>query len=86
MSKTEEHELPPDPEGMNNKRAEWARAAIIRFREVCGGSRESDGSVLMDEAIGDLLSNIAHLCDREGMDPKGTFKRALACYQEETSE
>ncbi|KKL61150.1 hypothetical protein LCGC14_2198140, partial [marine sediment metagenome] len=28
--------LPPDPEGKNDNRAEWASVALARFQEVTG--------------------------------------------------
>ena len=73
--------LPPDPEGMNDKRASWALEAIEAFCATTG----TDAS----DAISDLLSDIMHLCDREG----GTFgsfepelRRARNHYAEETKK
>jgi hypothetical protein len=68
---------------MNEKRAMWAHDAVERFREVCPGSKNKDGSIEMSEAIGDLLVNLFHLCDLEDIDAAGAAKRALAMYRDE---
>ncbi len=72
--------LPPDPEGMNDDRAEWALSAIRHFQTITGTDFE--------DALSDLLCDLMHACDR---DPElGVFstqlKRAVACYAEETME
>jgi hypothetical protein len=48
--------LPPDPEGQNDDRAQWAKAAIWQF-QICTGTD-------WDDAIADLLCDLMHLCDR----------------------
>jgi hypothetical protein len=58
-------------------------SAVERFREVCRGSKNEDGSIEMSEAIGDLMVNLFHLCDQEDMDPAGVAKRALSTYRDE---
>jgi hypothetical protein len=68
--------LPPDPEGMNNERADWAGAALRHF-ECTTGTDETG-------ALADLLCNLLHWCDREGF----SFDKELECardsYAEET--
>ena len=71
-----ERKLPPDPEGMNDKRAEWAREAIETFSDCTG-------SEMLSEALGDLLSDMFHLCDREGLDMEAEIADARGCYYEE---
>jgi hypothetical protein len=65
----------------NEDRAEFALHAVHAFRKVCGGS-PSD----MEEAVHDLLCNIAHLCRAEGITPKTAFANALATYRDECDE
>jgi hypothetical protein len=48
--------LPADPEGMNDRRAEWALTALLAFRYVTG----TDWS----DAVADLLCDLMHFCDR----------------------
>jgi len=59
--------LPPDPGGLNDLRAAEAKEAIKAFRNVCVVDKQ--------DALGDLLTNLMHLCDR---DPQlGNFDAAL---------
>jgi hypothetical protein len=48
--------LPPDPESMNDDRAEWAAAALTEFQRVTGTEDE--------DALGDLLTDLMHWADR----------------------
>lgn len=71
--------LPPDPEGMNDERADWAEEALAVFMESTG----SDSG----DAISDLIADLRHLCDRQP-ERYGTFDhamcRATTHYTEET--
>jgi len=60
--------LPPDPDKLNRARADWAVAALHSFMHETG----SDA----DTAVGDLLGDLMHACDRW---PKkfGSFEEAL---------
>jgi len=62
----------------NADRAEFAQAAVSAFQGVC---RTDD-----EDAIGDLLCNMAHLIRRQGGDPKAMFRSALAMNAEEVAE
>ena len=72
-------QLPADPEGINDERAVWGRAAIEVFQDVTGSD---DG-----DALGDLLGDLMHLCDRT--DAYGAFdemlRRARMHYRDETA-
>lgn len=68
--------LPPDPEGMNDKRAEWADAALCEFQRVVRGDKE--------DALADLLANLHHWCDRNGHDFDASLAMAKQHYAEET--
>jgi hypothetical protein len=69
--------LPPDPEDMNDARAEWAGECIALFSEITGSENGQ-------EAMGDLLADMFHWCDRNGLDMEQMFDSARRCYREET--
>jgi hypothetical protein len=73
--------LPLDPDNQNHDRAEWARAGVEAMADQTGVLRAGDG---MEEAIHDLLGNLMHLCDREGIDFNNVLIDARECYAEET--
>lgn len=50
--------LPPDPEGKNEERADWAGAAISTFMSE---TRTDEG-----DALSDLLADLGHWADRNG--------------------
>ena len=70
--------LPPDPEGKNDNRAEWASVALARFQEVTGSE---DG-----DAVSDLICDLHHWCDRSDIvfDFEVELARARTHYEEET--
>ena len=69
--------LPPDPENMNDDRAEWAGAALRHFQCKTGTD--------YDFALGDLLCDLMHWSDRKDFDFEATLKRARMHYVEETA-
>ena len=70
--------LPPDPEGMNNKRAGWAKIALKAFIAETGTDEE--------DAVGDLLSDLMHWCDRNNYDFDAALTRAQGHYEAETTD
>jgi len=70
--------LPPDPEGMNNDRAEWAACCIRHFQCQTGTDWE--------DAVCDLLGDLMHFCDREGFDFRHELNRARTHYEAETTD
>lgn len=68
--------IPPDPEGMNDERSEWAAAALVAFRKRTGTDQ--------GDAVADLLADLMHYCDRHGMDFSHELARAEQHYGEET--
>jgi hypothetical protein len=68
--------LPPDPEGMNDKRAAWAGAALATFITQTGTDEE--------DAVGDLLGDLMHWCDRNNYDFEAALTRARGHYEAET--
>ena len=69
--------LPPDLEGMNGERAEWAAAALRHFQCTTGTEWQ--------DAVSDLLADLMHLCDREGFDFSKKLDRARMHYEAETT-
>jgi len=70
--------LPPDPEGMNDARAEWAANCIRHFQCQTG----TDGT----DAVCDLLGELMHFCDREDFNFADELERARRHYEAETAD
>ncbi len=68
--------LPPDPDGMNEKRAEWASAALRTFRRFTGADER--------DAVSDLITDLFHWCDRHGQRFGRELERAICHYEAET--
>jgi hypothetical protein len=68
--------LPPDPENLNGDRAEWAGAALRHFQCVTGTDYE--------DALGDLLCDLMHWCDRNNFDFELALFRAQGHNHAET--
>ena len=64
--------LPPDPEGMNDDRAEWAASTIRHFQCITGTDYE--------DALSDLLCDLIHWADRNKCDFDAELIRARAHY------
>jgi hypothetical protein len=69
--------LPPDPEHMNDDRAAWAASALTAFMRCTGTD--------LEDALGDLLANLMHWCDRNNYDFDAALDRARAHYNAETT-
>jgi hypothetical protein len=72
------YKLPPDPEGMNERRTAWAGLAIAAFRDATGADPE--------DALPDLLADLMHWCDRKGSDFDAALERGRYHYEAETTE
>lgn len=74
--------LPPDPEEMNDARAEWAGAAIDAFAVITNMAfaGEDDETILSD-----LLADLHHWCDRNGVNFATCCARAEHHYEAETN-
>jgi hypothetical protein len=68
--------VPPDPEAMNDKRAQWAGSALRGFRRNTGTG--------LEDAVSDLLADLMHWCDRNGQDFEHELRRAQLHYEAET--
>lgn len=69
--------LPPDPDERNDDRAEWAGYALAAFQSQTGCARE--------DAVGDLLCDLNHWCERSGVSFADALGRAEWHYRVETS-
>lgn len=69
--------LPPDPEGKNDDRAEWAGVAIQAFR-----NRVRTDS---NDALSDLLRYLMHWADRNEFNFDAQLRRARRSYRVDTS-
>lgn len=69
--------LPPDPENMNNDRAEYAAAALRHFQCTTGSD--------YDDSLTDLLGDLMHWSDRNGVDFSAELERARGHYGAETT-
>jgi|SRR5882672_3084530 len=68
--------LPPDTQGRNKERAEWAGKALHTFRSAT----DSD----FHDAACDLLCDLMHWCDEEGFKFDSELRRARENYAAET--
>ena len=68
--------IPPDPEGMNDRRSEWAAEALSRFESVTSAPPE--------DLLTDLLKNLMHWCDRNDVDFNDELAAARLHYEAET--
>ena len=70
------HELPPDPEGMNERRATLAENALTALWQKTGDK---------EAALGDLLADLMHWCDRNNHDFGAALDHARGYYEDETN-
>jgi hypothetical protein len=68
--------VPRDPARIDDKRAEWAAVALDAFAAETGADEE--------DALGDLLADLMHWCDRHGYDFELALDRARGHYEAET--
>ena len=78
-----EASLPPDPDDMNDERAEWAAFAVDQFGEITKMHSAGEPS---ETILGDLLTSLMHYCDRQGIDFKTKLLVAEVNYDAETAE
>lgn len=69
--------LPPDPDGMNDERAGLAKSAMDAL--------PVDGDVPAENRVRDLLCNLHHWCDRNGIDFDSIAEEAEGSYRSETA-
>jgi len=69
--------LPADPENLNADRAQWAGAALREFQRATGTED--------DDALGDLLCDLMHWCDRNRCNFDDALSRAQMHHEAETT-
>jgi hypothetical protein len=79
------HDATADEGTTNDQRAAWAEVALLAFGQRTGMAKTKVGN---EEAsfllVADLLVDLAHWCDRNGVNLAGTLKYAARHYQTET--
>jgi hypothetical protein len=68
----------PDPEEMNDQRSDWAGDALYHYSNEHG---EDDAD---QQNLSELLCNLAHWCDRNGVSFATALTTAEVHYNEET--
>ncbi len=76
--------VPPDPDDMNNKRAAAAERALLSF-SMDAGEWHCDLD-LTEQNLMDLLGDLAHFCDRRGLDMAHLLEMVRNRYAEETDD
>jgi hypothetical protein len=73
--------LPPDPEGLNEDRADWADQALEAFGQASGGDYLEDPR----SNLVDLLCDLRHWADRNDIDFSAALRMSEVHYHEETT-
>jgi len=76
--------LPPDPDDYNDVRAETAQQAISAFANAAFGDDEDRNELEM--VLSDLLCNLHHWSDRNGVDFDVRYLVSIGNYRDETTE
>ena len=77
LFKIEPGVIPPDPDDQNDDRAAWAGQCIELFQKLTRCDEE--------DAVHDLITDLAHYCDRRGsVDFNDELNHAAKIYNEET--
>lgn len=76
--------MPPDPEQMNDRRSEWAAHALDTFsrdtyHRPLGAGEDNETTA------SDLVADIRHWCDRNGVEWESVLRRAEGHYADETA-
>ena len=66
----------------NEQRAERAWKAATRYQQAANG--DSDGDIA-DETITDLLTDLMHFCDEQGIDFESCLRMANMHYEAEVA-
>lgn len=74
--------IPPDPEDMNDQRAEAAGSALDTFTNDMGETGEDEDLDIQN--LTDLIADFGHFCDRNNIDFADILRRAQYHYDEET--
>lgn len=66
----------------NDDRAEWAGKMLLLFSKMTGLDPEEEKR----ESVGDLMANIGHYCDRNGLDFIEVAAAAISLWDVEKRE
>lgn len=88
-TKRKARRLPPDPEGMNEDRADWAEDALNTFANEHGetlepGATAAEIAEMTTQNLADLLADLAHFCDRHNVSFSQCLNTAEMHYDAET--
>lgn len=92
MPKSKKMKLPPDPKEMNDQRAKGAKSTLLHYANSFGEIYSKEDLVGLETSpdqahqnLGDLLCDLAHFCDREGVSLADCLATAEIHYNEETA-
>lgn len=68
--------VPPDPDNMNERRGEWAGAALQEYQRQTGAD--------IEDAVSDLMADLMHWCDQNNQEFDTELQRAHSHYTRET--
>lgn len=77
LASSPDRQRPSDPEDQNDDRSMWAQAALQTFAVQTGSD--------LGDCVSDLIADLAHFCDRHGLNLASEIKRAEFHYDEETA-
>lgn len=79
--------LPLGLEGMNDVRAARAAYGLARFAAHVSSSTLADlGAEGKADIVGDLITDLGHYCDRNGLNYAALVRRGISAYCEETGQ
>ena len=67
----------------NEIRSAWARDALAAFAECTGQNASGDLEHDKETVVCDLLCDLRHLCDEEGVDWNNCLRRGMDHYESE---
>lgn len=71
--------FPPAKTPTNADRAAWAETILQHFAEIVGDDEP-------DTLVSDLLADLMHFCDRDGINFTLCFQRATSYHRDELAE
>lgn len=82
--------LPPDPYSMNESRATWA-GRVVGFCDRYGETTEypatkKEAQDNLEGKLADIVADLAHFCDKEGLSMKRVVRGAIRRYSVTTND
>lgn len=69
----------------NGDRVEWARAALETFAATTGRAGECVGTEGRASVLADLLADLLHLCDADGVNFAAALRMGRMFYNDEVT-